>query len=409
MILGRIREEEKFSFKNGEGKNTILNITQKNCTTFIKVIDYSYFNKKCTKLKSRKNRFSVFPFKNCTNVQIYKRKVPKAMIEFNKELKYKELCKMLNEEEVVGGANRERQLSRMNKRYEVEKIGRGKYMVKREKSEEEIKLNSDKQNYSRYLQTVLLNMIANNPDIEMIFTYRQIRENLMMVNSKYFPVKYHKYKIEYDVPSSYGKDDMDKPIPLLENDWIRISDQHDKAAIKYALKCLKEKNLITNLTETYLFYKFEEDKNGNTIFNDPVEATSEQLSEIHQLQLNYIKDNIPEHETESIKQRIAEKEDEMNKTDSSYYGQLVRAMYTHNTDIVEGYYSVVENYVKKAGYDRYARAFKILRPKQLKAVAGYFAPVFNEKQVDRYLSNKRFNTMPIFFHNQIVEKLIKEG
>ena len=74
MILGRIREEEKFSFKNGEGKNTILNITQKNCTTFIKVIDYSYFNKKCTKLKSRKNRFAVFPFIKCTNVQIYKKK-----------------------------------------------------------------------------------------------------------------------------------------------------------------------------------------------------------------------------------------------------------------------------------------------------------------------------------------------
>lgn len=319
-------------------------------------------------------------------------------IKFNEEIKYKELCQMLGEVEVVGGTNREKQLKRLNKKYVIEKAGRGKYIIERKRTKEEIKLNSDTQNYSRYLQAILLNMIANNPEIEMIFTYRQIRENLMMVNSKYFPVKYHKEKIEYKVPSVYENDPDSKPIYFLEQDWIEVADQHDKAAIKYALKRLKEKGLLTNLTETYLFYKFEKDAEGNTIFHEPIEATKEQLSEIHQLQLEYIKENISEYEIENCK-----------KDEENYYSRLIKTLYHHGENVVKGYYEIIENYIKNKGYDRYARAFKILKPIRLEKVVGYFAPKFNEKQVERYLTNRRFDAMPIFFHNQIVDKLIKEG
>ena len=328
------------------------------------------------------------------------------MIEFNKEINYKELCQMIGEDEVVGGANRDRQLSRMNKNYVIEKVGRGKYIIKRKRSEEEIKLNSDTKNYSRYLQAILLNMIANYPEIEMIFTYRQIRENLMMVNSKYFPVKYHNEFIEYDIPAAYEKDPNNKPIYFLEKDWIEIADQHDKAAIRYALKCLKEKDLLTALNETYLFYKFQKDENGNTIYYKPIEATKEQLSEIHQLQLDYIKANIPEYEIESIKDKIAKKEEDF--IELNYSGYLIKAMYSHGPEVVKGYYQIIEDYIKDLGYDRYSRAFKIIRPKNLNSVAGYFAPRFNEKQVEQYLTNRRFNTMPIFFHHQIIDKLIKD-
>lgn len=331
-------------------------------------------------------------------------------IKFNEEIKYKELCQMLNEKEVAGGTNREKQLTRLNKKYVIEKVGRGKYIIKRCRTEEEIKLNNDKKNYSNYLQATLLNMIANNPEIEMIFTYRQIRENLMMVNSKYFPVKYGKEKILYDVPQSYAQDEDSKPIHFLEEDWIEIADQHDKAAIKYALKCLKDKKLLTSLNETYLFYKFEKDKNGNQVYHIPVEATKEQLSEINQLQLDYIKENIPECEIEIIKKKIAEKESDLinSNIEASYNGYLIKNMYSHGRNIIDGYYQIVENYIKELGYNRYAKAFKIIRPMKLNTVAGYFSPIFNEKQVERYLTNKRFGTMPIFFHHQIVEKLIKE-
>lgn len=335
-------------------------------------------------------------------------------IEFNKEISYKDLCEMLNEKEVTGGTNRDRQLCRMNKEYEVEKVRRGKYIIKRQRSETEIKLNSDKQNYSRYLQAILLNMIAENPSVEMIFTYRQIREKLMMVNSKYFPVKYHKEKIDYDIPTSYINSDGEKAIYCLEQDWIEISDQHDKAAIRYALKALKEKNLLTSLNETYLFYKFEKDAAGNIIFHLPVEATKEQLSKIHQRQLDYMKENIPNYTMEKVKEKVTAKELVMGNLSNGdfvsvgYEGYLIQAMYSNNRELVYRYYNIVDDYVKELGYDRYAKAFKIVRPANLESVVGYFAPTFNKKQVERYLTNKRFNSMPIFFHHQIVEKLIKK-
>lgn len=335
-------------------------------------------------------------------------------IKFNVPISYKNLCELFGEPPISGGTNRNRQLKRFGKKYEIVKVGRGKYSILREKTLEEIQLKSDQNNYSRYLQAILLNMIANSPEIEMIFTYREIRENLMMVNSKYFPVKYHKEKIQYDVPSAYESDEDNKPIYHLEKDWMRIADQHDKAAIKYALKCLKSKNLLTSLNETYLFYKFEKDKNGNQIYHPSVEASKQQLAEINQLQLEYIKDNIPDYQMDSIKKKIAEKEDDLTNLDkidlieASYNGYLIKGLYSNGKNLVEGYYKIIEDYIKKLGYDKYARAFKIIRPTKLKAVAGYFAPVFNEKQVERYLTTKRFETMPIFFHHQLVEKLIKE-
>lgn len=256
-------------------------------------------------------------------------------MRLNVEISYKELCAEMGESPISGGTNRNRQLKRFNKKYEIIKVGRGKYSILRERTLEEIQLKSDQNNYSRYLQAILLNMIANSPDIEMIFTYREIRENLMMVNSKYFPVKYNKEKIHYKVPSSYESDEDNKPVYHLEKDWMRIADQHDKTAIKYALKCLKSKNLLTSLNETYLFYKFEKDKNGNQIYHAPVEASKQQLAEINQLQLEYIKNNMPDYQMDSIKKKIAEKEDDLTNLDkidlieASYNGYLIKGLYSN--------------------------------------------------------------------------------
>ena len=84
-------------------------------------------------------------------------------------------------------------------------------------------------------------------------------------------------------------------------------------------------------------------------------------------------------------------------------------MYSRGPEVVKGYYQIIENYIKELDYDRYSKAFKIIRPKNLNSVAGYFAPRFNEKQVEQYLTKRRFNAMPIFFHHQIVDKLIKDN
>ena len=317
-------------------------------------------------------------------------------MELNKEISYKDLCKIFGEKPVSGGNNRDKQLMRFQKKYEIEKVGRGKYTITREKSKEEVQLNSDKEQYSKYLQAVMLNMIANSESVSTVYTYRQLRENLFMVNSKYFPVKYHKQDIDYDMPYNYDP----LFIQVFEKQWFDIADQHDESTIKYALKSLFNKNLITNLKETYIFYKFEKDENGNTIFHQPIEATDEQLAEIHQRQLDFIKNNLGSQRIKYI---------EKTYSDEKFFGGCLRDLFQRGQKVVQEYYQILLDYTKEIGSNRYARGFRITRPTNLKRIAGFFAPEFNEKQVQRYLQSPRFKTIPPFVHQQLTKQLIEKS
>ncbi len=317
-------------------------------------------------------------------------------MNLNQEISYKELCQEFNELPAKGSKSKELQLNRFNKTHVVEKIGRNKYIIKKEKTPEEIQYESDKKHYSKYLQNILLNMIADNESQTMVFTYRQIRENLMMVNAKYFPVKYHKDNIEYVLPYDYDPIFMDE----FERQWFDIADRHDEATIKYALKALKDKHLITTLQETYIFYKFEKDENGNTIFHRPVVANERQLAEINQRQLDFIKMYISEEQIQEI---------EKNNGPEHFFGACLRELFKKGKNVMKDYYGILFKYTEELGFTRYARGFKITRPTELKKIVGYYAPSFNEYQVDRFLNSTRFKTIPPFVHEQLTNKLIKRG
>lgn len=336
-------------------------------------------------------------------------------MEFNKELTYKELCQEFGESPVNGGTNRDRQLSRIRKKYEVEKIGRGKYIVKKEKSKQEIQFESDRKNYNNYLQAILLNMISKSPEVEVVLTYREIRENLMMVNSKYFPVKYNKEQINYNVPK---KDKL--RVKGVEEEWISISDKHDEDTIKYALDTLcYVKRLLVSVENTYLFYRFEKDEKGNVIFCKPVQATNEQLAEIRQRQLEFIKSVIDKNTfdktvnyVDEINRIIEEKNNEADydkrlTKKKDILGACVKQMYGISPDCIKKYNEIINNYIQELGYNRYARAFKIVRPSRLEEIIGYYAPKFNELQVSRYLTSPRFKWIPVHFQKTLVEELIK--
>ena len=312
---------------------------------------------------------------------------------------YKDLCKEFGEEPAKGGNNRSRQLARFNKTHEVVKVGRNKYEIVRENTLEEIQLSSDKEHYSKYLQTILLNMIADCPTITMVFTYRQMRENLMMVNEHYFPAKYKKEELNIKSPSDYDN----SLLYGFERQWIGLADDHDTTTIKYNLKALKKKHLITDLSETYVFYKFEKDANGNVIYHQPCVATLEQRSELHQRELDYIHEKIPLRRMKEIKDSFASEEECQEK----FYGACLHELFKGKQEAIDDFYKIVKDYTKELGFTRYAKAFVITRPSDLKRVANYFAPEFNKHQVQRYLTTAKFKTIPPFIHEQMTKQLIE--
>lgn len=314
-------------------------------------------------------------------------------------MNYKELCKFFNEDPIQGGTNRQRQLTRFSKTHEIKKIGRGQYEIVRERTKEEIMLNSDKEHYSKYLQTILLNMIAENPELTITLTYRQIRENLMMVNKHYFPVKYHKEKSDIKLPYQY-----DNMLAYdFEKQWLDIADAHDSTTIKYALNALKNRHLLVSLQETYMFYKFEKDKEGNTIYHKPIVATEKQKAEIMQRQMDFIKNHLSFKQMEDLRIEKTKEEDKSEEI----YGKYLHELFKQGGRVMDDYYEIITHYAKEQGYNRYARAFTITRLPELKRIAEYFAPEFNKQQVERYLSSSRFKTIPPFIHKQLTEQLIK--
>lgn len=297
------------------------------------------------------------------------------MIEFNKEINYKELCKEFGFEPINGSSKkRDLQIQEINKTYDIEKIGRGKYIIHRARTQEEIKEIKDSKNYSNYIQAVLLDFIAKG-EVKATYTYRQLREHLYMVNSNYFPIKYHRQDINIQTPYGYDENLLDS----FKASWIDIADSHDEYVIKAALRKLNDKHLII-LKETYVFYKYERATNGQLIMNPPVVATDGQLAEFQQIQLDFLK---------------------------GHGCKTLADLYPSGKRVVQEYYQTLNAYVEGLGFNRYARAFTIIRASELARVADYFAPKFNEAQVDRYLTSRRFKTIPPFIHEQLVEGLIR--
>lgn len=295
-------------------------------------------------------------------------------MKFNQELSYKEICKELGQDEAKSGRAREQQLNKWNQLYDIEKVGRGKYIIHRARTQKEIKEIKDSKNYSNYIQAVLLDFIAKG-EMKATYTYRQLREHLYMVNSNYFPVKYQHQNFDIQAPYNYDENLLDS----FKASWIDIADSHDEYVIKAALRKLNDKHLIT-LKETYVFYQYIRGANGQLIMNPPVVATDEQLARFQQIQLDFLK---------------------------SHGCKTLADLYPSGKKVVQEYYKTLNAYVEGLGFNRYARAFTIIRASELARVADYFAPKFNEAQVDRYLGSRRFKTIPPFIHEQLVEGLIR--
>ena len=296
-------------------------------------------------------------------------------MEFEKELSYKQICSLMGEEESSSGNVRKYQLERWQEKYNIEKIGRGKYIIHGQLTKEESQTIKDRKNYANFLQATLLQFLSESETSTAVYTYRDIREHLMMVNPNYFPVKYYQKELNIKVSHKYTAELTE----ALKKIWFDNADNHDEYAIKAALRKLSDRRLIS-IKETHVFYKHIKLPNGNTVSSKPELATDEQEAQFLQVGIEYL-----------------------NKVGCKNVGEL----YSKSKIVQQGYYRALVNYIKTLGYDRYARAFVITRASELNRMVKFLAPEFNEMQVNRYLKSKRFNSIPKDMNEQLVEELIK--
>lgn len=292
-----------------------------------------------------------------------------------KELTYSELCQELNEQEQKGGHNRKVHIEKLQEEYNIEKIGRGKYIIHGQLTKEESQAIKDRKNYANFLQATLLQFLSESETSTTVYTYRDIREHLMMVNPNYFPVKYYQKELNIKVSHKYTAELTE----ALKKIWFDNADSHDEYAIKAALRKLSDRRLIS-IKETHVFYKHIKLPNGNTVSSKPELATDEQEARFLQVGIEYL-----------------------SKVGCKNVGEL----YNKSKIIQQGYYRALVNYIKTLGYDRYAKAFVITRASELSRMVKFLAPEFNEIQVNKYLKSKRFNSIPKDMNEQLINELIK--
>ena len=295
-------------------------------------------------------------------------------MELEKELSYRQLCEEFNLEPAMNsGKKRKLQLENLQNLYNIEKTKKGKYIIHREYTEEEKALIQAEKNYNNFVQAALLDLIADG-DIKQVYTYTDFRKKLYMVNKNYFLYKYGKEEIDIKVPYDFPDDLVEE----FEGRWFNIVEEHDKYILKTNLTKLRTRGLI-DYYESYMLRKIYH-YGQNKIYEKAQLATDEQRAIIEQAKLDFM---------------------------DSVEVKSIQDLYKLGTKTVKRYYQTIGNKIHELGFDEYSKAFIVSRASELKRLVDFFAPKFNNAQVNRLLKSKRFGIIPKSIHEQMVEKAIK--
>ena len=295
-------------------------------------------------------------------------------MELEKELSYRQLCEEFNLEPAMNsGKKRKLQLEYLQNLYNIEKTKKGKYIIHREYTEEEKALIQAEKNYNNFVQAALLDLIADG-DIKQIYTYTDFRKKLYMVNKNYFLYKYGKEEIDIKVPYNFPNDLAEE----FEGRWFNIVEEHDKYILKTNLTKLRTRGLI-DYYESYMLRKIYH-YGQNKIYEKAQLATDEQRAIIEQAKLDFM---------------------------DSVEVKSIQDLYKLGPKIVKRYYQAIGDKIHELGFDEYSKAFVVSRASELKRLVDFFAPKFNNAQVNRLLKSKRFGIIPKSIHEQMVEKAIK--
>lgn len=297
-----------------------------------------------------------------------------AEMELEKELSYRQLCEEFNLEPAMNsGKKRKLQLENLQNLYNIEKTKKGKYIIHREYTEEEKALIQAEKNYNNFVQAALLDLIADG-DIKQVYTYTDFRKKLYMVNKNYFLYKYGKEEIDIKVPYDFPDDLVEE----FEGRWFNIVEEHDKYILKTNLTKLRTRGLI-DYYESYMLRKIYH-YGQNKIYEKAQLATDEQRAIIEQAKLDFM---------------------------DSVEVKSIQDLYKLGPKTVKRYYQAIGDKIHELGFDEYSKAFVVSRASELKRLIDFFAPKFNNAQVNRLLKSKRFGIIPKSIHEQMVEKAIK--
>lgn len=288
----------------------------------------------------------------------------------NEPLKYKEICRLMEDKEVEGGAGRKHQLEKWRQYYDIEKIG-AKYIIKRQYDEKEIEFMKNKDNLSGYLANLLVDyLIENNEDIATM-TYREIFEGLWMVNKRYYPVKYNNEEIEISMPRDYEQDAIKYNIDM----FYSRSEAILKQLLTTAIEKLSDASLVTT-QETFVLYK----KVGATYIKK--ECSDDEIKKILGIQ----RDTMDICGFNDIKDIVIAPQYLKKK-----YGDIVK-----------------KRTQQELGCESFAKAFRFICVDNIEQRAQFNRIEFNKKIVIRMLESKRMNkVVNAAINEQLVDNLIK--
>ena len=74
-------------------------------------------------------------------------------------LTYKQICGIMQEEELRGGTNRNKQLKRWQQYYDIEKNGKYYYIIKKY-NDDELQLIENHGKYTTYIENILIHKLS---------------------------------------------------------------------------------------------------------------------------------------------------------------------------------------------------------------------------------------------------------
>ena len=290
-------------------------------------------------------------------------------------LTYKQICGIMQEEELRGGTNRNKQLKRWRQYYDIEKNGKYYYIIKKY-NDDELQLIENHGKYTTYIENILIHKLSQVNEQEISLTYRELFEGLFMVNKDYYKAKYnkHDYFEQITCPSLQNKEDIIESNMGL---FFGISSRLLKRILDDSIKSMENRRLLI-ANKSFRLYK----KENNKIISH--ECDTDEINKI----LN-------------IQNRI------MNK-----YGiEKIQQTYYFDWNTRNKFYDDINDCIKKElGYTFYCNSIKFILSDeglQREYQKTLTAKKLNNNIQNKLLTSKEMEIISKSLNEQFVDKFIK--
>ncbi len=182
-------------------------------------------------------------------------------MRFNQPLKYKEVCKEMNDEFLIAkGTYRKYQLKRWQMNYEIEKIGTY-YFIKRELTEDEKYIKANEDSFTKIIENLIIWYLDNQDGYMVYLSYDDLFGILKLVNTSYHSARINKIDEvdKFDSSSLITRDETELDGKNMMYRYLSIffesSEKIMKDSLNYVLKDMVNKNMLLLNTGFKLYDK----------------------------------------------------------------------------------------------------------------------------------------------------------